>query len=163
MAPGVAACLLSVAFVSCSPVRTVQNWTEYRFGNVLSFRAPFALERTGERGIDSNVAGWQGEGIAITIDYGLFSDPLNRYDDRSDYESVTEPVNGRTARIISFAESDGGWFVGVHVPELTTQDGRAARLTMVVRGPPDTGRDTLVRIVRSITFSGSDAGSSADT
>jgi hypothetical protein len=139
------------------------EWHAYEFGEVLTFRSPVRLARTGARGIDSNVGVWEGGGVRVLIDHGLFSDPLTGHQGRAGHEVREESIDGAPARVVSYPTAGRGRGAGAHFMDLGGRaGGRAIRLTMTIESDTlDAG--TLLEMVRSIRFTEPIAGSSAST
>jgi hypothetical protein len=139
------------------------GWHEYAFGRVLTFRSPVRLARTNERGIDSNVGVWEGEGVRVLVDHGLFSDPLTHHADRAGHTVLEESVAGVRARVASYPRAEGGQAAAVHFAHLGGGAGRRrVRLTMTVEADALDG-ETLLEVVRSIRFTEPNAASSDST
>ncbi|MEO8673393.1 MAG: hypothetical protein ABI411_18920 [Tahibacter sp.] len=104
------------------------------------------------QGTDSVVRRFNGEGIALSLDYGWYSDPLN-YSDHPGFVENTETINGWRARMVSFdgpatpASSDR--VVAVHFSD-TGRD--RVTLTVYVTCQSDTACDLARRIFRTVDF-----------
>ena len=132
-----------------------QSWKKANFEGEFEFSLPAALSETKEQGIDSSVTRWEGEGITIRVDYGMFSDPLTSYVKRPNYHLSNEEIGNRAARVVSFNQDDGRHLVAAHFHDLA--EGKSAnrgKLTVVVETEPSVGREVASRIVRSIRFQG---------
>ena len=113
-----------------------------------------SLTRTEDQGVDSKFAIWRGDGISVQIDYGLFSDPLQSYGNRTNAKLVHEEIDGHPARIVSYDRNDDTHFVGVHFPDLRELSaGGLKKLTAVVLTGPEIGADVALNMLRSIKFS----------
>ena len=130
-----------------------QEWSRTSFEAVGDFGSPVTLHKTDAQGIDTDFGEWKGEGLTVRIDYGIYADPLMSYRDRDGYEELTEEIDGRMARIVSFRPSNGGRFAAAHFKAPNVTGGRTAnRLTMTVEAAAMVGEDVPLRIIRSLKF-----------
>jgi hypothetical protein len=129
-----------------------QQWHQIAAGDLLTFSSPVALTPASERGIDSDVGGWRGEGLQIQKDSGPFADPLTRYAKGPSSRSAEETIDGQPARVVAFDQADGSRFTAVHFPNLPDAGADARKLTFVVISRGDRTADEALRIVRSIRF-----------
>ena len=51
-----------------------QDWHEIVVGDLIAFASPVPLQPTTAVGTDTAFSEWQGEGITVRVDYGLFVD-----------------------------------------------------------------------------------------
>jgi hypothetical protein len=132
-----------------------KNWKEVNFKGKFKFSLPTSLSEADEQGIDSSVALWEGKGITVRVDYGLFSDPLTSYVDRPNYNLSNEDIGGHAARIVWFDQNDGSHFVAAHFHDLAERRGVNLRnLTIVVETSQEVGSEIPEKIIRSIQFQG---------
>lgn len=120
------------------------TWKTLSFGP-FSFSAPPDVARTGEQGIDSAFAAWEGESVRITIDSGPFSDPLRSYQNRPNFKAREETIGGGTARVVEFDELDDKRFVGAHFSSPDV-------FTVVVVSKKGVDTDVARRVVDGIRF-----------
>lgn len=132
-----------------------QDWEKVDFEGKFEFSLPAGLSEVREQGIDSSVARWEGEGITVRIDYGVFSDPLTSYGGRPNFRLSDAEIGDRAARIVSFDQSDGKHLVAAHFHGFA-KERRTARdkLTIVVETEPSVKREVASRIIRSVRFQG---------
>jgi hypothetical protein len=136
-------------------LRLEQDWKEIDFGGKLQFSLPAGLAETKEQGIDSRVGRWEGEGITVRVDYGIFSDPLTSYAERPNYRLAAEKIDNRTARVVSFDLNDGKDFIAAHFGGFTEEEtGERSALTIVVETEPGVGSEVASQIIRSVRFKG---------
>lgn len=139
-----------MAVWGCSPVSSgpQEGWKEFRFRQLLTFRAPAAAQMSDERGIDSDYARWTAEGLSIQFDYGMFSDPLTSAPQNA--VTVHEVVGGLNARIVSYQRSDGTFVSGAHFGDLgESRGGPRKKLTVTVESRR---RVVPLEIIRSLRF-----------
>jgi hypothetical protein len=127
--------ILVVSLPACGPrpepVSVPATWKHIDVGP-FSFWAPPDLSKAPLPGVpfDSYVGDFQGKGIVLSFDYGLYSSPLQAPGD--DLRWHNELIGGRAARMVSYTAAPKGEFpypnfVAVNFP----QTGRAhMRLTM---------------------------------
>ena len=109
-----------------------------------------------QQGIDSFVGAYVGDGVELTFDYGIYSDPLN-YDDDAAYDVHEETIGGLTAKIVVPESGDG--ITGVHFADV----GKFAfpgdniafdvRLTITANDLTPEQQEIALQIFRSIRFS----------
>jgi hypothetical protein len=129
--------------------------TTIRDSSGISFEVPSPVHTEAEStGIDSAVTAWTANGYEITIDRGPFADPLTQYGSRRGHAAADESVNGRTVRVVEFADDDGTRVVGAHFPRRpdTGADRVSVPMTVIVRLDPGTPKDVALNIIRSIRF-----------
>jgi hypothetical protein len=132
-----------------------KNWKEVNFEGKFKFSLPTSLSEADEQGIDSSVALWEGKGITVQVDYGLFSDPLTSYADRPNYNLSNEDISGHAARIVWFDQNDGSHLVAAHIHDLVERGhANARKLTIVVETSQEVGSEIAEKIIRSIRFQG---------
>ena len=132
-----------------------QTWKEVNMEGQFEFSLPANLSEAREQGIDSNVARWEGEGITVRVDYGMFSDPLTSYAGRPNYHISSETINGHAARVVGFDEGDGKRLVAAHFHDIAEgRNAKQERLTIVVETDRKVRSEVPDRIIRSIRFQG---------
>ena len=129
-----------------------QDWQEVVVGDLLEFSSPVPLERTTAAGTDTAFSEWQGAGLTVRVDYGLFVDPLERSQRHSGAEVVQQSIDGLSAIRVSYAQADGMRFTAVHFPDLSAVGGGRNKLTMVVLSPSSREGDDARRMVTSVKF-----------
>ena len=93
--------------------------------------------------------------MTVYVDYGLFSDPLSKYANRSRYNLNYEEIDGQKAKTVVFDHEDGSHFVAVHFQELVERRyGKINKLTLIVEASVEVGREIPQQIIRSIRFLG---------
>lgn len=128
----------------------MSDWQEIDFEGSLSLRAPADLAPEGAHAIDSRVGSWQSADLSLTIDQGLFSDPLSGYAEKTTYRTSEEEIDGVIARLIAFDEADGTRVQAAHFARLPS--GRRGSLTLFLRAAPQVSREILLEVLRSIRF-----------
>ena len=132
-----------------------KNWKDILFKGKFKFSVPASLLEAEEQGIDSSVALWEGKGIKVRVDYGLFSDPLTSYVNQPNYILSNEDIGGNPARIVWFDQNDGSHFVAAHFHDLEERRWTDLRkLTIVVETSKKVGSKISEKILRSIQFQG---------
>ena len=129
-----------------------QGWQTVVVGDLLEFASPVALERTTAEGTDTAFSEWQGDGLTVRVDYGLFVDRLESSQRQGGAEVVDETIDGLPARRVSYVQADGVRFTAVHFPDLSTVGGGRNKLTLVVLAPPPRSADEARRVVTSVKF-----------
>ena len=71
-----------------------QDWRKIVVGELLEFSSPVALERTTAEGADTAFSEWQGDGLTVRVDYGLFVDPRRAPSGRVVQRSLARPSTG---------------------------------------------------------------------
>ena len=107
------------------------DWKMFELGD-FSVSLPSDMRSVPVRGIDSHVGEFQGEGLKVDFDYGLYSNPLTRRDLSSsrDLQSFSEDwtlIDGRRAKIVhaSWTAKEGAkpdYFCGVYFPDVSLED-----------------------------------------
>jgi hypothetical protein len=124
-------------------------WSEVSVGRVV-LRVPERLRADAPGGKDSLTARYRAPDLSVSIDLGLYSDPLT---DHAGIGLTREPieVDGRSATLVRYRDPDPTaalpHVLGVHVPDLG--DG-SSRLTVLVRGAGNAEEEEALRILRSI-------------
>ena len=63
---------------------------------------------------DTAFSEWQGDGLTVRVDYGLFVDPLKSSQRQGGAEVVSETIDGLPATRVSYAQADGTRFTALH-------------------------------------------------
>lgn len=127
------------------------QWHEVR-GGVVLFSSPVEVTPTGGTGADTAFAEWQGDGLVVRADYGLFVDPLTGHRSRAGTQLSEETIDGRAARVLAADQPDGSRFTAAHFPDLSGPDGRSAKLTFVVITSGQRTAEEALEIIRSLRF-----------
>ena len=124
---------------------------DVEFGGTFTFSVPTDVVEVETQGIDSDVAHWEGGGITVRVDSGLFSDSLTSYADHPNM--AYEDIGGRAARFVSFDRDDGTRFAAAHFHAVTENEqvGRVT-ITVVVETDREVESGTGEEIIRSIEF-----------
>ncbi len=122
-----------------------------------SFLLPDDVKEVPVQGIDSLVGQYAGAEMAVSFDYGWYSNSLPRSDDKQGFTSEETEIGGKAVRIVTFMRPDDSddfsHVVGVHFPTVSTKGPhRKKKLTLLVRYSKAAERPTALRIVRSIQF-----------
>ncbi len=132
-----------------------KNWEEVNFKGKFKVSLPTSLSEVDEQGIDSDIAQWEGEGITVRVDYGLFSDPLTSYADRLNNNLSNEYIGGYAVRIVRFDQNDGSHFAAAHFHNLQkSRSAKLKKLTVVVETTQEVGSEISTKIIKSIQFKG---------
>jgi hypothetical protein len=129
-----------------------QDWQTVVVGDVLEFSSPVALDRTTAEGTDTTFSEWQGSGLTVRVDYGLFVDPLKSSQRQGGAEVAVETIDGLTATRVSYTQADGMRFTAVHFPDLSAVGGGRNKLTMVVLSPSSRAAEDARRMLTSVKF-----------
>ena len=129
-----------------------QGWQTVAVGDVLEFASPVALARTTAEGADTAFSEWQGDGLTVRVDYGLFVDPLKSSQRQAGADVVEETIDGLVAMRVGYTQADGTRFTAVHFPDLSAVGGGRNKLTMVVLAPSSRSADDVRRMVTSVKF-----------
>jgi hypothetical protein len=111
---------------------------------VLTFNAPPDLKETPIQGIDSLVKAYRSPTIELSLDYGLYSDPLNGTD-KPGHTRSEATIDGRKAYIVAYEN-----VIALHVPHVSQRNHN--RLTMFARCSDARAREDVQRLFRSIRF-----------
>jgi len=149
--------LLTLSIFAGSPgmfgMEIPTDWKKVEAGGKFTFWIPPALEEVGVRAIDSTVRRWEGKEMMVHFDYGRFSDPLTLYSEKKLFETASELIDNRSARIVSFERVDGWYLTAVHFPELGKDKyQRTLKLTLVVESAPGVSKEVPTTIVKSVRF-----------
>jgi hypothetical protein len=98
------------------------SWQTITVGNAFTFRAPPELRAVPVQGIDSLVAEYQSPTVKVSVDYGWYSDPMDRRDEGFTRRKVV--VDGKEARLLTKEDA-----VAIHFPSVSGK----TRLTMLVK------------------------------
>jgi hypothetical protein len=125
-----------------------QGWSSFRLAG-LALDVPSVLAAAPGQAIEGSAAVLEGAGMRLTVDAGLFADPLTRYAAKPGYEHWREAVGSQIADFVVFEEG-GTRTVAANIP---------GRATAVVHLPTGAQRDVALQILRSIR---TDIGESND-
>ncbi len=121
------------------------TWQDVVVDDLLVFSSPVALTRTTAAGVDTAFSEWQGDGLVVRIDYGLFVNPLAP-------GATEETIDGLPARIATHDTPDGRQTTAVHFPDLSSLARGRNKVTLVVEGPSSRSADDLRLLARSVRF-----------
>lgn len=96
-----------VAVVPQSPIPA--NWKKISLG-AFAFYGPSDLKNERARGIDSALWQFSNDKMLLSIDYGMYANPLTSYSSQLNYEERWSQINGRRAKIISFRSYRKEWW-----------------------------------------------------
>jgi hypothetical protein len=103
-------------------------------------------------GYDSLVGRYRSQSIALTYDYGAYSDSLN-YSDHSSFTEKTETIDGKNAKVASFYSAAFGQssphVIAVHFPMVS---GKETKLTISAACRATNDFETAIIIFRTIKF-----------
>jgi hypothetical protein len=146
--------LWDAPYADCCPVNGPSTWTSVQ-NDSFSVILPPGWAYEPRQGIDSFVGAYVGDGVELTFDYGIYSDPLN-YEDNASYNVHEETIGGLTAKIVMPTSADG--ITGVHFADV----GKFAfpgdniafdvRLTVAGNGLTQEQQQIALQIFRSIRF-----------
>jgi hypothetical protein len=128
------------------------DWKEVGFAGTFRFSVPADVVEITAHGIDSDVAHWEGGGITVRVDSGLFSDPLTSYANHPG--TLDDVICGRPARLVSFDRDDGSRFAAAHFLEKTGEPAGRGTITVVVETDRGVEPEVGAEILRSIEFKG---------
>lgn len=143
-----------VAASSCAPVTSATpppEWVRIDAPK-FSFYMPPDMKSVPVQGVDSFVGAYQSDSVFLNLDYGRYSDPLDRQD-LPNYIAHEESIGGKKARIVSYRHAGGGnsfeHAIGVHFPAVGP-DG--VRLTLYATCKTESGYEIVRTIFRTIQF-----------
>ena len=125
-----------------------QDWHEIVVGDLIAFASPVPLQPTTAVGTDTAFSEWQGEGITVRVDYGLFVDRLESSQRQDGAEAADETIDGVPARRVSYTRADGTRFTALHFPDLAAGDNRRRHLSRRWSGYQHSRRVSLERATR---------------
>lgn len=148
--------LVACSVAACASAATPADWQDWDLG-AFRMRTPTGLHHVAG-GTDSQAGAWTADGVRISYDYGLYSDPLNRRSAMLDYQSSAGKVDGLDARFVRFrvAESTGPVQTcsGVHVPLVGTSSMGKLSLTMLACAADADRLQPVPAMFESIRFQG---------
>jgi len=146
--------LWSAPYTDCCPVNGPSTWVSVN-NQEFSVLLPPGWAYEPRQGIDSFVGAYVGDGVELTFDYGIYSDPLSFEGDPS-YDVHEETIGGVTAKIVRAKGASG--ITGVHFARIEKfafpGDNIAfdVRLTIVGRDLTPEQLEIAMQVFRSIRF-----------
>ena len=131
------------------------QWQNIKFKEILTLSLPPGVAISDSQGVDSSFVRWQGAGITISIDYGLFVDRLNAYENRPHYRQSVTLIDGYPARVVSFDRADGSHFTALHFQQLPASLSTSGnKLTLILELSSEMSPNLSNKIIQSIQFIG---------
>lgn len=136
---------------------TSKGWQKIDAKGRFSFLVPSGMRKRDARGIDSYVEEYRGGDMRVSFDYGRYSDPLDSYSDKPEYQETFIDIDGRRAKLVTFIypEAIGSLkrvaavhFADVGVPE--KEGFGKMRLTLRVSYKHPEDLEAAKRILRSV-------------
>ncbi|MDA1263687.1 MAG: CocE/NonD family hydrolase [Planctomycetota bacterium] len=125
--------------------RAPEGWVERYAGNRFSLIMPPDWVRKPVRGIDSYVAKFEGPGVSLQLDHGMYSSKLESLANRANHSREDLNLSGFAAAL---HRCDG--FVGLHFPKAGPLDG--VGLTLLAACDSDEARDVAEQVLRTLRF-----------
>lgn len=134
--------------------------------DAFTFRLPPGFERQDVQAIDSRAETWRRGAAVVSFDMGWYSSDLRdsggMYDD---YQACTENIGGRDAYLITAIinnpadTAQHGRYVAAatwrDIPRPDSRDDTPVHLTIWTETADAAARDEMLRVLRSVRFSGS--------
>jgi hypothetical protein len=150
--------LLSILFISGCASSTLPHvpskWVQTD-AREFSFLAPLDIKQIPYQGIDSFVGAYEGRSIYLHFDYGLYSDPLEKYEFEisgvSNFSSKETVINGEQARVVSYysqKENPFHYQTAVHFPATKSRQ----KLTFSASCKTEKDLKTASKILQTIRF-----------
>ena len=136
-----------------APASMDPGWVTVDVDGKFTFSLPQSLVPAEQRSVDSLVRRWEGEELAVHLDYGRYADPLIFYRRKKGCREATEQIDSHPVFVVEFERDDGWRFTAVHFSDLGSDPfGQTIKLTVVAESGPSIEKDIPLRIVRSIKF-----------
>lgn len=137
--------------VHTKPSQLPDNWKYINADNSFGFYVPPDMKKDEVQGIDSYVGKFHNNGLELSFDYGIYSDPLE-YSKEPDYKEVWVKIDGKSAKIVTFHKPSGykdfSDVAAVHFPQI----GKETKLTMWVYCKSPDEQQVAKTIFSSIQF-----------
>jgi hypothetical protein len=160
--------LFSIAIVACVSLSLAQEkpdvpdgWTRINICHI-SFYAPPDIKKSDMNGIDSCVAQYASNDIALYLDYGVYGGPATARGGELEWKQESLSIGGKDAQLITFVDashSNSGlkYMVALYVVVKPGAPGREREsrpttLMMSVTSDRRKDRDAAVAIFRTIRF-----------
>jgi hypothetical protein len=148
------ACLASFTMAQKLPVpRGWKRVTACQF----SFLLPESMRDTTTRGIDSCLAGYEGDGISVRLDFGVYNGPISKQDSMKNYRKSVLSINGRKARLITYEGANYAYPKATEIRIVTAGPKygfRSTSLSMSICTKPPFDAEIVKRIYQSIKYLG---------
>ena len=140
-----------------SPPELKPGWKRVDAAGSFSFSVPETMRKVKVQGVDSYVGQYASNGLHVLFDYGMYSDPLERYSNEAEYIEINRKIAGLDARIVFFRQpnhaSKHRYFAAVHIPKVAGDRGEGiTKLTMVAQFNEQSDWGTAQNIFESIRF-----------
>ena len=130
-----------------------EGWKIINADGKFTFHIPENMQKQDIHGIDSYAEEYRNERMRVSFDYGIYSDPWDKYSSEPEYKEIKEVISSREAKIVYFEPKSLGseykYYAGVHFPAV--QEG-GSKLTVVVVFNDENDWETARTIFRSIHF-----------
>ena len=124
--------------------QTTEDWQVLETDH-FTIMAPAGWKFNQGRGTDSYVGTFDGEGISLEFDYGIYSNSLAD-DNNPDYTIKYETIDGQNARLVKPVGANG--LTGVYFGKL----GKYNRLNIYGRDLSESNKELTLRVVRTLKF-----------
>lgn len=131
-----------------TPVSSEHDWSKLDAGP-FSISAPTGWEFHQLQGVDSYVGEFVGDGMALTFDFGRYSDGYLKKAKKPEFAITRELIGGFSAKIVS-PETPGHEITGVHFSNVGHSNG----LCIFGKDLTSTQQDLALEIFRTIRFGG---------
>jgi hypothetical protein len=144
------------AAATSRPAGVAADWVPVDASGQFSFWLPPDMQDQKAKGIDSLVLKFKSEALELSLDLGMFSDPLDKdWGSTTTVSAVT--VGGKKAKLVVCddpnAKPTGTFWLGIHFPKLTDEvNSRYPKLTVVIRCKDAKGLQVAKDIIQTITF-----------
>lgn len=135
-----------------------EGWKLVEVNDLFLLHLPPELAPAEAHAVDSTVGQFESENCSLYYDYGLFSNPLDSYKQRSSYEEKRTEIGGHSAKIVTATDRGGDprlpYVAAVHFDGLMNKQ----KLTVHIRCASAADRDRSIHILTSIRFKQRTAG-----
>ena len=135
------------------------DWKKVDAEGRFSFFLPPDMEEHPVKGIDSYVGEYRNSDVALSFDYGWWSDSFKYYPSRPQYQEATVEIDGKAAKVITFFRSEHDnpfpYVAAIHFADVGTGPGEGGMITKLTlwadcKSPAD--QDIAKEIFSSIKF-----------
>jgi len=136
------------------PTRNIpESWVEIEVSKFFSFSIPPELKEIKVKGKDSMVGRFESKTMALSYDYGWYSDSLKHYTARESYKAIETTIDGKKAKIVTLKQKTEdvalGYVAAIHFPKLPNTQ---SRLTMFARCAGEKELELAKRIFGTVKF-----------
>ena len=129
------------------------NWVKVEVSKFFSFSIPPELKEIKVKGKDSMVGRFESKTMALSYDYGWYSDSLKHYTERESYKAIETTIDGEKAKIVTLKQKTEdaalGYVAAIHFPKLPNTQ---SRLTMFARYAGEKELELAKKIFGTVKF-----------